>query len=78
MDQDNKRNQKLKVIIDQIFNSVLSPNIATQAESACWVFQNMAGIKFAVSLIILVNILPVKWGSLSQQILDAFNLNYIY
>ncbi len=48
LNQDNKRNQKLKVIIDQIFNSVLSPKVATQAEYACWVFQNMAGIKFAV------------------------------
>ena len=48
LNQDDKRNQKLKVIIDQIFNCVLSPKVATQTDYACWVFENMAGIKFAV------------------------------
>ena len=48
MNQDDKRNQKLKVIIDQIFNCVLSPKVATQTDYACWVFENMNEIKFEV------------------------------
>ena len=48
MNQDDKRNQKLKVIIDQIFNCVLSPKVAAQTDYACWVFENMNVIKFGV------------------------------
>ena len=48
LNQDDKRNQKLKVIIDQIFNCVLSPKFVTQTDYACWVFENMNEIKFGV------------------------------
>ena len=78
LNQDDKRNQKLKVIIDQIFNCVLSPRFVTQLTTLVGCLKTWMELNLEFSVIILVNNLPVKWGSLLQQILDAFDINYIF